>query len=148
MITTIDKPFDLSFVPPLWQLCFCNGCPRHGECLHFVTGQHVPDDRTWGPAIYPTAYRNGSCQHFKAIRTIRAAYGFDTLFREVKHKDISTLRDLMKDYLGGHGTYYRYKRGERLLTPEQQQWVLDLFARYGYKVGLGFDHYVDVVDFT
>ncbi|MBQ6063093.1 MAG: hypothetical protein IJK42_03515 [Prevotella sp.] len=148
MNTTIDQPFNLSFVPPMWQLCFCDGCPRHAECLRYATGQHVPEDRTWGPAIFPTAYRNGPCRHFKAIRTVKAAYGFAPLFREVKQKDFTPLRNKMKAYLGGHGTYYRYNRGERLLTPAQQQWILDLFARHGYTEGLAFAHYVEVIDFS
>ncbi|WP_311776577.1 DUF6078 family protein [Parabacteroides merdae] len=29
-------------------------------------------------------------------------------------------------------TYYRFHHGERLLTPEQQKWIINLFRRYGY----------------
>lgn len=146
--TTLQQPFDFSSVPPVWQLCFCEGCPRHGECLRFLAGQYAPENLTWGPAIYPAAYKNGTCSHFKAVRFIKAAYGFKSLFREVKQKDYTPLRDRIKDYLGGHGTYYRYNRGERLLTPEQQQWILDLFNKYGYTENLAFEHYREVIDFT
>ena len=140
--------FNFDEVPNGWQLCFCDGCPRHADCLRYVAGQQVPDSLTWGNAVYPSAYRNGNCRHFKQIRVIHAAYGFAPLFREVKQKNYTPLREKMKTYLGGHGTYYRYNRGERLLTPEQQQWILDLFARYGYKDGLAFEHYCDVIDFS
>ena len=54
----------------------------------------------------------------------------------------------MKAYLGGHGTYYRYNRGEKLLTPEQQEWILRLFTRYGYSENLSFEGYCDVMDFS
>lgn len=144
----IKESFDFSCVPPIWQLCFCEGCPQHEECLRFLAGQHVPDTMAWGPAIYPSAYRNGSCKYFKEIRMIKAAYGFDTLFKEVKQKHHSVLRNQIKRYLGGHGTYYRYHSGKRLLTPEQQQWILDLFNEYGYTDGLAFDAYRDVIDFS
>ena len=140
--------FNFSEVPASWMLCFCEGCTRHADCLRYLTGQHVPDDLTCGNAVYPSACRNGSCRHFKQIRVIHAAYGFAPLFREVKQKDYTLLREKMKAYLGGHGTYYRYNRGERLLTPEQQQWILSLFARYGYTDGLAFEHYRDVIDFS
>ena len=79
---------------------------------------------------------------------IHAAYGFTPLFKEVKHKDYTLLRDKMKEYLGSHTTYYRYNSGEHKLTPEQQQWILDLFARYGYTENLTFEHYQDIVDFS
>lgn len=140
--------FNFSDVPTSWTLCFCEGCPRHAECLRYAAGQLVPDDLTWGNAVYPSAYRKGQCRHFKQMRVIHAAYGFRKLFTEVKQKDYTPLREKMKTYLGGHGTYYRFNRGDRLLTPEQQQWILKLFARYGYTEGLAFDHYRDVIDFA
>lgn len=147
-MSKLNIPFDFSLVPPSWELCFCDGCPQHEQCLRYQAGQYVPNGLTWGPAVYPSAYRSGPCRHFKQIRTIRAAYGFDPLFREVKHKDYTPLRDRMKAYLGGHGTYYRYNRGERMLTPEQQEWILALFRRYGYDGDLHFEHYADVLDFS
>jgi len=148
MKTANDLSIEFSEVPSRWQLCFCDGCPRHSECLRYAVGQIVPSDLTWGPAIYPTAYQNGSCKHFKEVRIVRDACGFKHLFSEVKQKDDTPLREQLKKYLGGHGTYYRYDRGERLLTPEQQQWIIRLFESYGYKDNLTFEHYRNIVDFT
>ncbi len=148
METIDDIILNFDEVPTSWALCFCEGCPRHADCLRYVAGRAVPDNLTWGNAVYPTAYRNGDCRHFRPVRVIHAAYGFRQLFREVKQRDYTPLRERMKAYLGGHGTYYRYNRGERLLTPEQQQWILDLFARYGYTEELAFEHYRDVIDFS
>lgn len=148
-MNTINGVFvDIDHVAPSWRFCFCEGCPQHGDCLRFQTGLLVPDSMTCGSAIFPSAFRNGSCRHFKQIRIIHAAYGFSPLFREVKQKDFTMLRTQMKKYLGGHGTYYRYNRGERLLTPEQQEWILQLFARHGYTENMGFEHYRDVLDFS
>ena len=77
-----------------------------------------------------------------------AAWGFDTLFVDVKQRDASPLRSAIKDYLGGNGTYYRYHNGERLLTPEQQDHILGLFRQRGYTDNLRFDGYRDVYDFS
>jgi hypothetical protein len=49
-------------------------------------------------------------------------------------------------YLGGNGTYYRYDHGERLLTPEQQDWIINLFKQYGYTDNLEFDGDKEVYD--
>ncbi|MBP3756339.1 MAG: hypothetical protein J6I61_03560 [Prevotella sp.] len=140
--------YNFDEVPPSWRYCFCDGCPQHDDCLRYQTGLNLPANVTWGNAVYPTAYRNGHCKLFKQIRLIHSAYGFKTLFSEVKQKDYTPLRDQIKNYLGGHGTYYRYNRGERLLTPEQQEWIVRQFARYGYTKGIQFDHYRDVLDFS
>lgn len=135
-------------IPRSWRFCFCEGCPKHEVCLRYQSTQCIPDNLTWGPAVYPTSFRHGDCPHFKQIRVIHAAYGFSLLFRDVKQRDSANLQSQMKAYLGGHGTYYRYNRGEKLLTPEQQQWILNLFTRYGYTENLAFDNYRDVLDFT
>ena len=54
----------------------------------------------------------------------------------------------MTDYLGSKGTYYRYKDGERLINPELQQWIQDLFRRYGVEEQVLFDEYFETYDFT
>lgn len=148
MDTINGFPFHFDDVPLSWAHCFCNGCPKHEGCMRYQTGMRIPDSLQAGAAIYPTAYSSGSCKYYKAIRVIHSAYGFRQLFRNVKQVDYTPLRQEMKQFLGSHGAYYRYNRGERLLTPEQQQWILRLFDRYGYKTGLAFDHYRDVFDFS
>lgn len=148
MSNALISDFDFKEVPPLWMLCFCEGCPHHTGCLRYVAGLHVPDNMPWGQAIYPSAYRNGNCKYFKEIRTINAAYGFKSLFKDVKQIHSKLLRDMIKEYLGSHGAYYRYNRGERMLTPEQQEWIINLFASYGYTEGIAFEHYKEVIDFS
>ncbi len=133
-------------LPPAWAFCFIDGCPKASECILHISSSVIPSDKTSGNAIYPTAASTGSCPHFKAIKKIHAAWGFDTLFDNVKQKDVVALRNAIKQYLGGHGTYYRYHNGEKLLSPEQQQWVIDLFKRHGYDTNLKFDHYRDIYD--
>ena len=143
----LKQDFDFASVPAGWQLCFCEDCPRHGECLRYRAGQHVPAKLHWGPAVYPTAWKSGECDFFREAQIVTLAWGFKPLFRDVKQKDYTPLRDKIKGYLGGHGTYYRYNRGERLLNPEQQEWVLNLFRRYGYTEDLAFAQYKDAYDF-
>ena len=53
----------------------------------------------------------------------------------------------MKKYLGSNAAYYRYAAGEKLLTPEQKEWIVDLFHKYGYTENLVFDNYKNAYDF-
>ena len=135
-------------IPTSFARCFQSDCPLADTCMRFLAGQYIPDRQTKGEAIYPTARRDGDCKHYKQTRVIHAAYGFGALFAEVKKKDDTPLRDRIKAYLGGNTTYYRYHHGERLLTPEQQEWIIRLFRRHGYTDELHFDGYRDVYDFT
>ena len=92
-------------------------CPLSSRCVLHRAGETVPDGTKFGYAVFPTARQGESCSMF------------------------------VKDYLGGNGSYSRYKLGRRLLTPEQQRGILAIFQRYGYTEETQFDHYVDVVDF-
>ena len=143
-----DIPFDPTRIPASFARCFQGDCPKAGACVRFLAGKHVPAGKLSGPAVYPTARRGDDCELYKPTRVIRAAYGFTALFAEVKRKDDTPLRDRLKAYLGGNTTYYRYHHGERLLTPEQQQWIINLFRQRGYTENLHFDGYRDMYDFT
>ena len=143
----MNPTIDPEKVPATYARCFLSNCPRSDRCLRHLTGQHLLPNQQIGPAVYPTALNGDQCPMFREIRYIRAAYGFKTLLKEVKVTDGPALRKAIMDYLGSRGTYYRYQSGERLLTPEQQQKILQLFTAKGYN-GLSFEHYVETYDFT
>ena len=138
---------ELMSVPADYMYCFNVGCPRERECMRHFAGEHIDPKVKQGSAVFPTALQEGTvCQKFKQKRVIKAAWGFDHLFADVKARHTTLLRNKLKDYLGGNGTYYRYHHGERLLTPEEQEWILNLFHQYGYTEDLHFDGYRDVWD--
>ena len=141
-------PLTPDVIPPSFARCFQSDCPMADTCMRFLAGKHIQEGQVRGEAVFPTARQEGGCKMYRPTRVIRAAYGFKALFAEVKKKDDTPLRGLIKAYLGGNTMYYRYHNGERLLTPEQQEWIVSLFRRHGYTEGLCFDAYRDVYDFS
>lgn len=135
-------------LPASFKFCFNNDCPLSADCLHRLAADELPAKVTWGPAVYPTAVATGRCPHYKQAREVRMAWGFDRFYDRVLAADIASLRAGLRQLLGGNGTYYRYQRGERLLTPEQQQLVIDYFARNGYPDNTEFEGYRWQVDTT
>ena len=79
---------------------------------------------------------------------MRGAYGFNTMLNDLKRKDEELLRGMITDYLGSNTTYYKFNRGEKLLTPEQQEWILALFRKYGYTGEKEFEGYRYIYDFS
>ena len=150
METTMEKQpnieIDMRQVPPGYVYCFNGECQKHEECLRYIVGQQVDKGLTVAPTVLPTVLRLRSCPHFQKAELMRMAWGFDKLFAEVKVKDGPVLREKMRAYLGGMGTYSRYKLGRRMLTPEQQEHIIGFFRKKGYTEGLEFDHYVTVYD--
>lgn len=142
----MDNP-DYSTYPKSYALCFLDGCKLKEQCAHYVAGQHVREDDYIGLAVFPPMLnRQEGCNRFQKLRVMHGAWGFDLLFENIKYKDAAPVRRAIKEYLGGNGTYSRYKRGLLLLTPEQQAWIINLFKEYGYTDNLQFDHYVEAID--
>ena len=137
---------DFRNLPKGYVFCFNSDCARHEQCLRWiVSNQYVTDDLTC-QVVRPHVARLKACPFYSKPEVQRMAWGFTKLFAEVKAKDGPVLREQMRNYLGGMGTYSRYKLGRRLLTPQQQKYIISLFRKKGYTEGLEFDNYVTVYD--
>ena len=143
-----NETFNFDCVPSSYALCFNNSCPLSQQCLRHLAGQHVPAQLTRGAAIYPNALANGQCPYFKQIRIVRAARGFGDIFANVRRNDYAAMRSQLSKCLGTGGTYYRYRSGEHLIMPEQQEAIRQIFRKFGYDDDVKFNDYVTVYDFS
>lgn len=109
--------------------------------MRYQAGLTLPSEEETCLAVAPTVLQKPTCPKFRKIEVMHTAVGFSNIFREVKQRHAPEMRSLITAYLGGNGTYYRYLHGERALTPEQQQWIRNLFARYGYPDDVPIDGY-------
>ena len=76
-------------------------------------------------------------------------WGFGGLYKNLSGFMVSVARKALRRHFGnGQSTYYRFHNGEKLLSPTQQQEVIDFMAQFGSTEGLHFDHYVEKYDFT
>lgn len=132
-------------IPTNWLYCFTNDCERRDTCVRYRAGLGLDPKRTWGHAVFPKACADGHCPHFKLLRVIRTAWGFGKMFCNVRVADAPLLRQQMRKMLGGNGTYYCYHHGTRRLTPEQQDNVKHVFARFGYD-NVEFEYYRTEID--
>lgn len=143
----MEDKFNFKQVPQDWAICYVPQCPRKDECLRYQMCLRAPQGRVYHKCILPTVLSQGECQHFRPIDKIRVALGFRNIFNEVKAKDITRMRAELADFLGSQPTYYRYRDGRRSLTPLQQQWIRDMFRRYGYTEEIVFDDSKDIYSF-
>lgn len=140
----IDKDFDFSKIPYTWAMCYLSECSRRDECLRYQVCMSA--GFTLRQCVLPAVLRKGECPYFHPIRKVRVAIGFKGIFSEVRYRDHSTIRSKIANYLGRGGTYYRYRNGERALSPEQQEWIRQLFRRYGYTDEVVFDRYETIYE--
>lgn len=135
-------------VPYGWALCYIKECTKKEECMRYQVCNIVPVGVTKNACVLPNVLRLSDCPHFHPIQVVRAAAGFRNIFSEVKEKHHASMRSEISHYLGSGGTFYRYRNGERLLMPEQQEWIKKLFLRYGYTEEVVFDEYKNVYRFN
>lgn len=134
-------------VPIDWAVCFLESCPRKEECMRFQCGLIMPDDKEIAIAVTPSVLKMKTCPRYASIEKMWVALGFQHIFDDVKAKHANELRSRITNYLGSKTTYYRCLRGEKYLTPEQQEWIKNLLAKYGYTENIEFDEYKELYCF-
>ncbi len=135
-------------VPTRYPLCFNAQCANRASCMHYQAGLLLPESCHHGPAVYPTAWKDGECRYFKEKRLVQKAWGFTHIYDNLPRKDKTAARLCIRSYFStGCGPYYRYHHGDMLLTPKQQDDVMMIIAKYGSTDGIRFDHYVEAWDF-
>ena len=140
---------DYRKIPEWWPMCPNENCPMAADCLRQRVCREAPAEVTRWMCVMPNALSNGKCSYYQKAEKVTIARGMKHLFDKVKDRKVrKSLRLEMTDYLGSKGTYYRYKDGERLINPELQQWIQDLFRRYGVEEQVLFDEYFETYDFT
>ena len=72
------------------------------------------------------------CTQFCRPCMERKVWGFSQFYAEVKYNDTLPLRHQLMSLLGGRTAYYRFHRGEKLLSAEMQACIAEVFKKWGY----------------
>jgi hypothetical protein len=132
-----------------YALCFNQECALKEQCMRYQLGLQATAHRTQGAAVYPSAWKDGTCSSFSTNGEVEMAWGFDGLYKLLS-PDMATVarRSLRKHLSAGASTYYRFHHGERLLSPAKQQEIIDFVSQFGPVGEKPFDHYLTAYDFT
>ena len=139
-----------------WHYCFNVSCSKAQECAAFLSGKILIHDEAFYkelfydevvPTIRPDARyddQSGSkgceketgsfypCTQFCRPCMERKVWGFSQFYAEVKYNDTLPLRHQLMSLLGGRTAYYRFHRGEKLLSAEMQACIAEVFKKWGY----------------
>ena len=140
-INSFDDEFDYSAVPGWYTLCFNADCPLRGNCMRFFTGTHAPESQETCRCVLPHTQKNGQCRWFDKIEVMTMAEGFTHLYDKVLKSDYTTMRKSLTALLIGPKQYYQYLRGERPLTPNQQNAIRQIVSSFGYDWEVPFERY-------
>ena len=145
----MEKKLELNNIPWGYDICFNENCQLREKCLHYQAYLLQPTDKVGGPAVWPSAWKDGQCQRFSEYKLVQKAWGFSKLYKNVPRHLKAEARQSINCYLGsGVSAYYRVHHGEKMLSPRQQQDIMGIMSKYGPTDGLAFDHYVLDYDYT
>ena len=109
----MNKDFDYNLLPYKFAHCMNGQCKQADKCLRSRAAQHIPIER-------------------KTVTFVNPAHTNDAI----------AIKRQMLTYFG-RTHFYRLWRKERLFSPEQQEYVRQLFLERGLQEAPVFDEYVE-----
>lgn len=135
---------DFNQAPFDYALCLNNQCPKAASCLHQLVLQSVPANKDYWNVISPKrlATIKGYCPFFRSSQKARYAKGFMNILDNLPYNKRKYIIISLIAYFGQR-TYYRLRKGERLLAPDKHQEVLNIINRHDINTSFEFDAYVE-----
>lgn len=143
----MEEKMDFSTVPYEYAMCLNHQCPQANTCLRQVAAQEAPDSKVKWVIISPKhlATVNDLCPYYRSSTKVSYAKGFIKMLENLPHRQMQIIISRLMNRLGRR-TYYRVRKGERLLSPDEQQMVLNILKDCGASSPGDFDAYVKDYD--
>lgn len=136
---------DYNEFPGRFAHCLNDKCVRGGQCLRRQMALAVPKERDCFMVVNPAQIgpiSGENCTHFLLDQPQQYAKGIKRLYDKVPHKEAQTLKRQIMGYLG-RTAYYRCYRGERLISPQEQEQIRQLFLQQNINEEPQFDTYIE-----
>ena len=135
--------FNPTKVPTDYALCLNRKCPLASSCLRQLVEQCVTNTSEFWTIVSPKriASQQGDCAYYRSSVKVQFAKGFVDILGNLPNKQTKYVIARLIN-LFSRRTYYRIRKGEHLLSPDEQQKVLAIFKEYGANGSLEFDSYV------
>ena len=137
-------PQTIETVPTNYILCLKGDCPKAAMCLrHKATLMMQADVQTW--SILSPAYLaqvEGECPHYSSTEKVQYARGFVQMMSSLTVKQANAMKDGIVSKFGMN-MYYRMRRGDRLITPTEQEVIYQILEQQGVANRPDFDTYVE-----
>lgn len=138
---------DYSEAPHNYTLCLHRDCPLADTCLRQLAEKSIPATLPACLVIRPAylASLTTPCPYYRSSGKVRFAKGFVRLLEELPHKQMRTVVAHLIDQFGRR-TYYRTRKGERLLSPSEQETFRNVLKKCGVSPVPEFDLYIEKYD--
>lgn len=129
---------------PNYLLCFINECPRRATCLRWLVGQELQSNDYNILSVNPMhpEVKANKCALYREKKHVRYAKGMMHFYDEMtRSQEVGIKHRLIVHY--GRRQYYEYRRGERLISPEMQEFIGQVCKEHGYTKEPHYDGWQD-----
>lgn len=143
----MQEKLDFSTVPLQYALCLNQQCPQATTCLRQLAEKSAPNTVVYWTIISPKhlATCKDNCPYYRSATKVRFAKGFIGILEDLPHKQMQVIISQLTNHFNRR-TYYRIRKGERPLSPAEQQTVRRIIKSCGATIPLEFDTYYEDYD--
>ncbi|MBD8984675.1 MAG: hypothetical protein EGR83_21955 [Bacteroides cellulosilyticus] len=130
--------------PHNYPLCLNRQCPKASTCLRQLVEQAIPSSIEYWVVVSPKhqAALKGACPHYRSSKKVHYAKGCMNILENLPHKQRQRAMLLLVERFSQR-TYYRIRKGERLLSPAEQKDIQNILKKCGVTQKQEFDAYVE-----
>ncbi len=146
----------LQDIPEHYTYCFAGKetCPQAATCLRAIAAQLLSESPDPQPATLHTVNAlyieqlpaPAACSQYRSNRPVRYAKGMTRLFDELPLKHSHSIRLKVMYCFSCESYFYRSRKGTRLISPQEQQAIINVFRNAKLNITPKFDEYRDEVD--
>lgn len=142
----MEEYFDYHDVPKGYIHCLNESCPDATTCLRFQVALRADAQTISFQTINPTYAAGGEgCSYFQSDQLTRFASGITHLLDKLPHSKAIEIKEILHKHFGTN-TYYRIRNKKRLIRPEEQEYIRQLFVEEAVGGEPMFDEYIDKHD--
>lgn len=127
------KNIDFSSMPKGYKLCFNDKCLLAQKCLRHIAIEQIKDSAEVFQVINHFKFEGMSCKYFVCSENVSIAYGMKGAFENILVSDAKKIRIELIE-LFGQAEFYRRKNAEKPISPDEQEQIINIFAKFGYTI--------------
>ena len=141
----------LQDIPKLYAYCFAGKdiCPKAATCLRAIAAQLLTDSpeeplkmiTSVNPVYVQRLPNPDSCLFYRDNKPVRYAKGMTQLFEDLSLKQARLIRLRVMSCFSCESYYYQSRRGNRLISPKEQEAIRNVFRSAGIANDPKFDQY-------
>lgn len=140
----MPENIDYSIIPTNYTICLNRECAKGNSCLRQIAEQNMPTEKERWVIVSPKflSTLQGACPYYRSSQKIRYAVGFIKMLDNLPHAQMRTVIFKLMSHFG-RTHYYRVRKGERMLSPAEQQNVQNTLRGCGVSQPQEFDKYIE-----